>query len=266
MRQGSQRGAWFRPSRWKRRTERSSFRTSGLALCGGPRRCRLPGLPTGLAGRVPLGRRRARDQAGTPLVARAGANLVRHPRHAAVLSPAAQRVLVPAPALGRHDAGIPSRQYRPALPGGISRFVGTAAPESTRRVLGGGDLRLAPGASRIGGLDYGTEEHAFGRVLLGRHAELSALRRAAEQHLLCVGPGPVRAGPVDQDGDGHAARRAVGDLLVAARPALVERRRAAAGALLCPGRRGGTAHGLDRARARSAHRGPNMPLPSSSAA
>ena len=50
------------------------------------------------------------------------------------------------------------------------------AAGDSRGVSGGGHLRAASGAGGIGGLDHGTEEHALGRVLPGRHAGLPPLR------------------------------------------------------------------------------------------
>ena len=49
------------------------------------------------------------------------------------------------------------------------------------RAPGSGHLRAASGASRIGGLDYGAEEHAFGRLLPQRRAGLPPLRPDAAQ-------------------------------------------------------------------------------------
>ena len=55
--------------------------------------------------------------------------------------------------------------------------------------------------------------------------------RDAEEPLYLAGVGAVRAGPAEQDRDGHAAGGAAGDLLVAAGPVVVAAGRAAAGAV-----------------------------------
>ena len=209
------------------------FRGEGIALRGRPGCRGLPGLPAGLAWRVHLGRRCLRNKTGTTLVARPVANLVRHPCHgyAAILPPAAQRLLARAQAVGRCHARLSSGQYLPARHGGPLGGVDPSPPGGPRRVPGGGDLRLASGAGGIGGLDHGTEEHAFGRVLLGGHAELSPLRPHAEASRGTLALGIVPAGPAEQDGHGNAAGGAAGDLLVAAGPVVVENGRVAAG---CP--------------------------------
>ena len=211
-----------------RRVDESVSRALGLALCGslGPRG--FSGLPAGLAGSVALGRREPRDQAGTPLLARALSHLVRRGRDAAILPDPAQCLLDRAQALGRRHAGLSPGKDLSALPGGPDGGDPLAAAGDPGGIPGGGDLRAAPRAGGIGGLDRGAKEHPLGRLLPGRRHALPPLRPHAESGLVFGGLGVVRAGPVEQDGDGHASRGAVGDLLVAAGTVVVEARRAAA--------------------------------------
>ena len=119
-----------------------------------------------------------------------------------------------------------------------------------RRAVGSGDLCLAPGDGRVGGLDERAEEHALGRVLPQRDAGLSQVRRVAPAILLFHSPGAVCAGTVDEDPNYRdVAGRALSDLLVAARRLVVEAGCDTAGAVFCAWRDGRPGDGLGRAEA-----------------
>ena len=121
---------------------------------------------------------------------------------------------------------------------------------------GSGDLCLAPGDGRVGGLDERAEEHALGRVLPQRDAGLSQIRRVAPRVLLFRSPGAVCAGTVDEDRHNRdVAGRALSDLLVAARRLVVEAGCETAGAVLGAGCDGRLRDGLGGAEADRRRRG-----------
>ncbi len=108
------------------------------------------------------------------LLARPVSHLVRRGGHTAVLSLVGDRFLGAAQAMGRCHVGLSLGKYRLARPDSRAGSAGAATVEDPRGLSGGGHLRPASGACRIGGLDHGAEEHAFGRVLPG--AALAYLR------------------------------------------------------------------------------------------
>ena len=179
------------------RSTLQASRRHAFALRGSPGGRGLSGLPAGLAGRVPLGRRRARVP--VPEL-RSWHGLYRIwfdlRGHAAILFPLlhsafwVEHKLWGDATLGYHLVNILLHATAALMVALILRRL--AIPG---RLPGGGHLRPASGAGGIGGLDHGAEEHPFGRVLPGRHAGLPALRPDAEGAVVLAGVGRCSCWP-----------------------------------------------------------------------
>ena len=134
-----------------------------------------------------------------------------------VLSRHALGLLVDAPPLGRHHPRLPSRQHRSARSVGMDPDNDPSPTGDSRCIPRRGSVRVAPGASRVGRVDDGTEEHAFGRLLPRRRALLPAFRRAAAVARLPRRPRSVRRGSVGQDCRRDADAGTAGRVLVETR-------------------------------------------------
>src|ERR1039458_10031064 len=99
-------------------------------------------------------------------------------------------------------------------------------------MAGGLYLCLASGMRGVSGVDFGAKKYPLGGFLFERHAGLSAFRPAAPLAAVFSGGGAVCAGLAQQNSNGHAAGGVAGHLLVAKRPAQLETRRAAVGAMV----------------------------------
>ena len=147
------------------------------------------GVSTGLAGRIHLGRRSARDQTRDAFLARIIPYLVRFGRHSTVLPAIAQHLLDRAQAMGRRAVGLSPREHLNARHGGLNGGGRAAPARGSRRVPGRGHFRSAPGAGGIGGMDHGTQKHPFRLFLsIGSHA-LPSFRPKAEEVVLRGGTG-----------------------------------------------------------------------------
>src|SRR5207245_81101 len=129
-----------------------------------------------------------------------------------------------------------------------------AQARRARRVSRGRDLRAAPGARGIRGVDHRAEEHALRRLLSGRGAGLAAFRGAAAASDMAAGAASLRARPLQQDRDRDAARRASAGALVAPWTTVVAARRRAAPPVLRARRGGRSVHHLGGAAPRRRRR------------
>ena len=161
------------------------------------------------------------------------ANLVRTASGAAVLPAAAQRALARTPDLGGRGSGLSPGQHRSPHSVGVPGCADRETAVAQGRAACGICVCAAPGASGIGRVDLRAEEHAFGSVLPGRTASVSALRPEPAAAKILAGNGTVRAGADEQNSNRGSARGYSRDLLVAARKSRLEARCAAAGAVVC---------------------------------
>src|SRR5438876_5300345 len=150
-------------------------------------------LPAGMAWRIHLGRRPiCHTQPFIDGPRRLASHLV-FPRCAVAIFSTrlhgfANRTLV----LGLKFSGISLGKYLPSPWQCASRLVHPCTLESARRMVGWGNLRVAPGSGRIGRLDFGAEESPDGLLFFAHFAGLDRICRSDEKTSLAFLPGSAR--------------------------------------------------------------------------
>jgi len=199
----------------------------------GAGRCHHTGLHACLERPTDLGRRRAFDQASAAITGRAGANLDRTGSRAAILPPGSQCFLGGVPALGRFAIGLPFGQHPVAhafrtAPGRDSSQSGSAGSLAGRSLI-----RASSSASRVRGVDFGTQEHAVGCLLSRRRPGLYQVHSTTEMDSLGDRNRSFHAWADVQVRDRDSSGGIAGHPLVETWNVVLERGCSAADSLLC---------------------------------